>query len=54
MSEMASGLVGGRDLGGLLKGLTGLLPGLDAAKLLQQQQQPQNTASDNQAKGKLN
>ena len=41
---MATGLLKGEggdyrpgDLAGLLKGLSGLLPGLDAAKLLQQQ-----------------
>ena len=36
---------------GLLKGLSGLLPGLDAAKLLQQQQQ--NPSSDSQANSKF-
>ena len=59
MNDLAAGLLkgemgGGRpgDLAtGLLKGLSGLsglLPGLDAAKLLQQQQQP---TADSQTAG---
>ena len=50
INEIAANLGSGRpgDLAtGLLKGLSGLLPGLDAAKLLQQQ----STAPDSQANG---